>query len=207
MLAINPALQRNKINIIGWAMNWYRNVRICEPNSIRHTPKNLWCHIFVAIYLREFFKGSMVIGIWATAQCWKVHLELVIYSLLTGNVSIESLNKFGKTTYKCLVEYGIKGPTMGDHSLQLQESFPKVNIDERSANAIREIPERLRRVHLVEHCSSSHISDGTNPKTNDAYVYLMDYSSSRIHEGQAVLLPAELIIQGLFFFLHTATAS
>ncbi|KAM0904654.1 hypothetical protein ACQ4PT_017869 [Festuca glaucescens] len=81
--AINPALPREQVNIVDWAMKWQK------------------------------------LG----------QLERLMDPRLVGSVSIGSLRKFGETAQKCLAEYGVDRPTMGDVlwnlecALQQQESF------------------------------------------------------------------------------------
>ncbi|XP_047065248.1 receptor-like protein kinase THESEUS 1, partial [Lolium rigidum] len=81
--AIDPALPREQVNIVDWAMKWQK------------------------------------LG----------QLERLMDPRLVGSVSIGSLRKFGETAEKCLAEYGVDRPTMGDVlwnlecALQQQESF------------------------------------------------------------------------------------
>ena len=63
--------------------------------------------------------------------------------------------KFGETVEKCLAEYGVERPTMGDvlwnleFVLQLQEAGPDMsNID--SMNQISELPSNANRVSSLD---------------------------------------------------------
>ncbi|KAL8129554.1 hypothetical protein V2J09_018709 [Rumex salicifolius] len=64
---------------------------------------------------------------WAMNCKRKGTLEKIIDPVLAGTINPESLKKFAECTEKCLSDYGVDRPTMGDvlwnleHSLQLQE--------------------------------------------------------------------------------------
>uniref|UniRef100_A0ACD5WNU9 Uncharacterized protein n=1 Tax=Avena sativa TaxID=4498 RepID=A0ACD5WNU9_AVESA len=79
-------------------------------------------------------------------------LERLMDPRLVGSVSIGSLRKFGETAEKCLAEYGVDRPMMGDVlwnlecALQLQESF-LCSAGEASSsrtNRFQELPGRIR---------------------------------------------------------------
>ncbi|KAL1208171.1 putative receptor-like protein kinase [Cardamine amara subsp. amara] len=66
---------------------------------------------------------------WAMQWKQKGLLEKIIDPQLVGNVNPESMKKFAEAAEKCLEDYGVDRPTMGDvlwnleFALQLQESF------------------------------------------------------------------------------------
>ncbi|KAF1878998.1 hypothetical protein Lal_00047670 [Lupinus albus] len=65
---------------------------------------------------------------WAVEWLNKGMLEHIVDPHLVGQIKESSLKKFGETAEKCLAEYGVDRPTMGDvlwnleYALQLQES-------------------------------------------------------------------------------------
>ncbi|MED6138358.1 hypothetical protein PIB30_073646 [Stylosanthes scabra] len=65
---------------------------------------------------------------WALEYLEKGMLEHIVDPRIAGQIKPSSLKKFGETAEKCLAEYGVDRPTMGDvlwnleYALQLQES-------------------------------------------------------------------------------------
>ncbi|CAA7049163.1 unnamed protein product [Microthlaspi erraticum] len=81
---------------------------------------------------------------WAMAWQKKGLLDQVMDGNLTGKVNPASLKKFGETAEKCLAEYGVDRPSMGDvlwnleYALQLEETA--MEPDDNSTNHIPGIP-------------------------------------------------------------------
>ncbi|KAF2312239.1 hypothetical protein GH714_028708 [Hevea brasiliensis] len=79
---------------------------------------------------------------WAMQWQKKGMLEKIIDPHLVGQINRNSLKKYGETAEKCLADYGVDRPTMGDvlwnleYVLQLQESGPS---EDGNANA-QELP-------------------------------------------------------------------
>ncbi|KAF3432941.1 hypothetical protein FNV43_RR24043 [Rhamnella rubrinervis] len=68
---------------------------------------------------------------WALQWQKKGMLDKIVDPNLVGQIKPNSLKKYGETAEKCLAEYGVDRPTMGDvlwnleHALQLQEGVPQ----------------------------------------------------------------------------------
>ncbi|KAL6608266.1 hypothetical protein ACP70R_041329 [Stipagrostis hirtigluma subsp. patula] len=92
---------------------------------------------------------------WAIKWQKRGELDQIIDQRIAGTVRPEALRKYGETVEKCLAEYGVERPTMGDvlwnleFVLQLQEAGPDIsNID--SMNQISELPSNAKRVGSLE---------------------------------------------------------
>ncbi|XP_077213123.1 receptor-like protein kinase HERK 1 [Tasmannia lanceolata] len=101
---------------------------------------------------------------WAMKWQKKGQLEQIIDQHLVGHVSSDSLRKFGDTIEKCLADYGVDRPTMGDvlwnleYALQLQEAMVQSNPDEDSTNHIAELSPRID--HIIQLESGNAGNDG-----------------------------------------------
>uniref|UniRef100_A0ACD5U7I6 Uncharacterized protein n=1 Tax=Avena sativa TaxID=4498 RepID=A0ACD5U7I6_AVESA len=124
---------------------------------------------------------------WATKWQKRGELGQIVDQLIAGTIRPESLRKFGETVEKCLAEYGVDRPTMGDvlwnleFVLQLQEAAPDIsNID--SMNQISELPLDARRVGALEIGIGAADDESrvnidysqTQMSTNDAFSQLMN---------------------------------
>ncbi|XP_057451512.1 receptor-like protein kinase HERK 1 [Lotus japonicus] len=82
---------------------------------------------------------------WAMKWQKKGQLEQIIDPTLAGKVRPDSLRKFGETAEKCLADYGVDRPSMGDvlwnleYALQLQEAVVQGDPEENSTNMIGEL--------------------------------------------------------------------
>lgn len=104
---------------------------------------------------------------WALKWQKKGQLDQIVDSSLQGNLKPESLRKFGETAEKCLADYGVDRPSMGDvlwnleYALQLQEATIPDDPEEHSTNAIGDISPQVNNF---------------NP--NDASVSTMQYEET-----------------------------
>ncbi|KAJ6804552.1 putative receptor-like protein kinase [Iris pallida] len=94
---------------------------------------------------------------WALICYRKGQLEKIIDPRLVGKINANSLRKFGETAEKCLADYGIDRPSIGDvlwnleYALQLQETQLKREAFEDSGavetqlpvNAVRRLPSNV----------------------------------------------------------------
>ncbi|KAH1115307.1 hypothetical protein J1N35_008685 [Gossypium stocksii] len=86
---------------------------------------------------------------WAMKWQKKGQLEQIIDPSLKGNIRPNSLRKFGETAEKCLADFGVDRPSMGDvlwnleYALQLQEAVVQGDPEENSTNMIGELSPQI----------------------------------------------------------------
>lgn len=86
---------------------------------------------------------------WAMIWQKKGQLEQIIDVTLKGKIRPDSLRKFGETAEKCLADFGVDRPSMGDvlwnleYVLQLQEAVLQNDPDENSTNVIGELSPQI----------------------------------------------------------------
>ncbi|CAA0823151.1 Probable receptor-like protein kinase [Striga hermonthica] len=86
---------------------------------------------------------------WAMKWQKKGQLERIVDPNLAGKVKPDSLRKFGETAEKCLADFGVDRPSMGDvlwnleYALQLQEAVIENDPEENSTNAIGQLAARV----------------------------------------------------------------
>ncbi|BFG34250.1 hypothetical protein CerSpe_205240 [Prunus speciosa] len=93
---------------------------------------------------------------WAMKWQKKGQLEQIIDSTLAGKIRPDSLRKFGETAEKCLADYGVDRPSMGDvlwnleYALQLQEAEIPGDAEENSTNMIGELSPQVNNFNNVD---------------------------------------------------------
>ncbi|KAG4988649.1 hypothetical protein JHK85_031632 [Glycine max] len=90
--------------------------------------------------------GEMVnLAEWSMKWQKRGQLEQIIDPTLAGKIRPDSLRKFGETAEKCLADFGVDRPSMGDvlwnleYALQLQEAVVQGDPEENSTNMIGEL--------------------------------------------------------------------
>ncbi|KAI3931957.1 hypothetical protein MKW98_012367 [Papaver atlanticum] len=79
---------------------------------------------------------------WAMQWKRKGLLDKIVDPVIANTISPESMKKFAEAAEKCLAEYGVDRPSMGDvlwnleYALQLQESFLQQNAEEENKAAV-----------------------------------------------------------------------
>ncbi|CDP08976.1 unnamed protein product [Coffea canephora] len=106
---------------------------------------------------------------WAMKWQKKGQLEQIIDPNLVGKIRPDSLRKYGETAEKCLADFGVDRPTMGDvlwnleYALQLQEAVIQNDPEENSTNAIGELSPQVNNFHHADYSPSaaemSHVDD------------------------------------------------
>lgn len=93
---------------------------------------------------------------WAMKWQNKGQLDQIIDPTLAGKIRPDSLRKFGETAEKCLADFGVDRPSMGDvlwnleYALQLQEAVVHGDPDENSTNLIGELSPQIHNFSRVD---------------------------------------------------------
>ncbi|XP_021277916.1 receptor-like protein kinase HERK 1 [Herrania umbratica] len=98
---------------------------------------------------------------WAMKWQKRGQLEQIIDPKLIGNIRPDSLRKFGETAEKCLADFGVDRPSMGDvlwnleYALQLQEAVVQGDPEENSTNMIGELSPQINNFSQLDPTVSS----------------------------------------------------
>ncbi|KAL3518275.1 hypothetical protein ACH5RR_020864 [Cinchona calisaya] len=93
---------------------------------------------------------------WAMKWQKKGQLEQIIDSNLVGKIRPDSLRKYGETAEKCLADFGVDRPSMGDvlwnleYALQLQEAVIQNDPEENSTNVIGELSPQVNNFNHTD---------------------------------------------------------
>ncbi|RZC50331.1 hypothetical protein C5167_018755 [Papaver somniferum] len=108
----------------------------------------------------QLSRDQMNLAEWAMLWQKKGLLEQIIDPQLVGKIDPKSLNKYGDTAEKCLSDYGVDRPSMGDvlwnleYALQLQEKGVEREPHEDSINDATDLP-LLRAIPRISSVQSS----------------------------------------------------
>ncbi|TVU39516.1 hypothetical protein EJB05_12939 [Eragrostis curvula] len=109
-------------------------------------------------------------------------LQQIVDQRISGTIRPDSLRKFGETVEKCLADYGVERPSMGDvlwnleYVLQLQDADSSVS-DVNSMNRIADLPSQVQNVGALESISVTMAEAGAS---NEPDHDLSDVSMSRV---------------------------
>ncbi|ONK80499.1 uncharacterized protein A4U43_C01F18450 [Asparagus officinalis] len=120
---------------------------------------------------------------WVMKMMKKGELEQVIDPHLAGKIKSDSLRKFAETAEKCLSEYGVDRPAMGDvlwnldYALQLQEAGPS-ELEDDSVNRISELPSQVRNIGTFDSAAleeglAANIGDDSEVSMNRVFSQLI----------------------------------
>ncbi|KAL1361687.1 hypothetical protein HN51_010022 [Arachis hypogaea] len=107
---------------------------------------------------------------WALKWQKKGQLEQIIDPTLTGKIRPDSLRKFGETAEKCLAEFGVDRPSIGDvlwnleYALQLQEAVFQGDPEENSTNMIGDLSPQINNFSREESVLAAQFE---SPSLND----------------------------------------
>ncbi|KAF8402810.1 hypothetical protein HHK36_010901 [Tetracentron sinense] len=93
---------------------------------------------------------------WAMKWQKRGQLEQIVDPHIAGKIRPDSLRKFGETAEKCLTDYGVDRPSMGDvlwnleYALQLQEAVMQSDPEEHSTDWAGELPSQANNINHVD---------------------------------------------------------
>lgn len=98
---------------------------------------------------------------WAMKRQQKGQLQQIVDPALVGKIRPDSLRKFAETAEKCLADFGVDRPSMGDvlwnleYAFQLEEAVVHGDPDENSTNMIGELSPQVNNFNQQDDPSAS----------------------------------------------------
>ncbi|KAH0675436.1 hypothetical protein KY285_023237 [Solanum tuberosum] len=113
---------------------YYRTLQLTEKSDVYSFGVVLFEVLCAKPAVGHYLSREMVsLAEWAMNWMKKGQLERIIDPNLLGKIRPDSLRKFGETAEKCLADYGVDRPSMGEvlwnleHALHLQEAVMQEN--------------------------------------------------------------------------------
>ncbi|KAL3620638.1 hypothetical protein CASFOL_035550 [Castilleja foliolosa] len=101
---------------------------------------------------------------WAMKWQKKGQLDRIVDPTLAGKIKPDSLRKFGETAEKCLADFGVDRPSMGDvlwnleYALQLQEAVVQSDPEDNSTNAIGQLSDQVGEFNPADTTTNSGVA-------------------------------------------------